>query len=99
MVFPTLDKQIFIEGLLRAKEFLRDPAGNKRAELCVGEVRVLWEQRGKHRAQTGVTEAVASPLNLQDESEEAKRVQSRSQAEPTKSWGKSWEELTAIQDA
>lgn len=46
-----------------------------------------------------VTEAVASLLNLQDESEEAKRVQSGSQAEPTKSWGKSWEALTAIQDA
>ena len=47
----------------------------------------------------GVTEAVTSRLNLQDESEEAKRVGTGSQAKGTKSWGKSWEDLTAIQDA
>lgn len=48
----SLEKQIFTEGLLCAKEFLRDPAGNKGPDPCTGEVRVLWEQRGKHRAQT-----------------------------------------------
>lgn len=94
-----MDKQIFMEGLLCAKHFLRDPAGNKGAKLCIREVRVLWQQTGKHRAQPWGHRSSGISQNLQDGSEEAKRVQSGSQAEPTKSWGKSWEELTAIQDA
>lgn len=88
-----------MEGLLCAKHFLRDPAGNKGAKLCIREVRVLWQQTGKHRAQPWGHRSSGISQNLQDGSEEAKRVQSGSQAEPTKSWGKSWEELTAIQDA